>query len=223
VLLLGLPSAHASQRYQDRRTCHRYRSGALSAPRLASRDLSCAVTRQILTLSSRAGARAQRRQDPSAQRRTPGQNRKLLGRGAPRLRAALLRRPGRALRQQSTGANRAGRRGRQAAEFKAAAALENVTEEDGDKALMNHLYNAATAYSQLGMAEEAIGMYEQVLATGAGADKWAVHNSIGLLQYDLERFPDAIASYTKAFPRPLSPPRAAAAAQAPGARAGTGA
>ena len=39
--------------------------------------------------------------------------------------------------------------GGQAEEFKAAAALQDLQEEDGGEALMKQLYNAATAYSQV--------------------------------------------------------------------------
>ena len=42
-------------------------------------------------------------------------------------------------------------------------------------------------------------MYAEVLKTKKGEDKWSVHNSMGLLYYDLGRADDAIASYNAAL------------------------
>ena len=76
---------------------------------------------------------------------------------------------------------------------------ESESGKETEEKLTKLYYNAATAYVQVGKGEEALAMYAKVLETENGASKWAIHNSMGLLYYDLEQDEKAIASYETAL------------------------
>jgi len=74
-----------------------------------------------------------------------------------------------------------------------------ATKKDSEEKRTKLYYNAATAYVQLGKGVEALEMYKKVIETEDGASKWAIHNSMGLLYYDLEQDDEAIASFEVAL------------------------
>lgn len=73
------------------------------------------------------------------------------------------------------------------------------TAKENDEMLSKLYYNSATAYVQVGQGEKALEMYKKVLQTEHGATKWAIHNSMGLLYYDLEEDDEAIRSFEQAL------------------------
>ena len=76
---------------------------------------------------------------------------------------------------------------------------ESESEKDSQEKRTKLYYNAATAYVQVRMSEEALEMYGKVIETEHGNSKWAVHNSMGLIYYDLEQDEAAIQAFEKAL------------------------
>lgn len=93
----------------------------------------------------------------------------------------------------------------EAAEFFKKAAMWHAhddrdgSKKDSEEKRTKLYYNAATAYVQLSKHVEALAMYKKAIETEDGASKWPIHNSMGLIYYDLEQDDESIASFENAL------------------------